>query len=79
MRYFAFDTYTVFFAQGYGKKTKKQFSRWKTAVTCLMLFRRLLTETKSLNDSTVAVDVLSLEVREEAATLTYELYKGTVC
>ena len=39
----------------------------------------LLAETESLDDCAVAVDVLLLEVREEATALTYELHERTVC
>ena len=35
----------------------------------------LLTETKLLDDGTIALDVLLLEVREETTTLTYELHE----
>ena len=35
----------------------------------------LLTETKLLDDCTIALDVLLLEVREETTTLTYELHQ----
>ena len=45
---------------------------------CLFLDVRLLAETKFLDDCTIALDVLSLEVREETTTLTYELHKRTV-
>ena len=39
----------------------------------------LLTETKFLDDCTIALDVLLLEVREETTTLTYELHQRAVC
>ncbi len=39
----------------------------------------LLTETKSLNQGTVALDVFSLQVVEESATLTYQLYESAFC
>jgi hypothetical protein len=35
----------------------------------------LLTQTESLDNGTVAVDVLTLEIVEETTTLTYELYE----
>jgi hypothetical protein len=38
----------------------------------------LLTKTESLDDGTVALDVLVLEISEEAAALTYEMYKSSV-
>jgi len=45
---------------------------------CLFLDIRLLAETKFLDDCTIALDVLSLEVGEETTTLTYELNQGTI-
>lgn len=45
---------------------------------CLSLVVRLLTETELLNDSTIAVDIASLEVVEEGATLTYELHEAAL-
>ena len=49
----------------------------------LLLFARrpddaLLTQTQSLNDSTVAVDVALLQVVQEGTTLTYETGQGTL-
>lgn len=38
---------------------------------------RLLTETEGLHDSTVALDVFTLEVVKQCATLTYELNEST--
>ncbi len=45
---------------------------------CFVLAVRLLTETEVLHDSTVAVDVASLEIVEQSATLTYELHEATL-
>ncbi len=39
----------------------------------------LLTETKSLNNSAVALNVLVLEIVQQTATLTYKLNKRSVC
>ena len=49
----------------------------------LLLFARrpddaLLTQTQSLNDSTVAVDVALLQVVQEGTTLTYKTGQGTL-
>jgi len=40
--------------------------------------RELLTQTKSLDEVTVAVDVLSLQISEQTTTLSYKLHKGAV-
>ena len=39
----------------------------------------LLTETKSLNNGAVALNVLVLEIVQQTATLTYKLNKRSVC
>ena len=41
------------------------------------VLRRLLTQAESLDDGTIAVDVATLEVVEQGATLTYEASKST--
>jgi hypothetical protein len=41
--------------------------------------RQLLTQAKSLDDSTVALDVTIIEIIEESTTLTYKLSQRTSC
>ena len=41
-------------------------------------FLALLTQTESLNDSTVALDILTLQVVEQTTTLTYKLHQRAV-
>ena len=51
-------------------------------VQLLLLTRRpddaLLTQTQSLNNSTVAVDVALLQIVQKGTTLTYETSQGTL-
>ena len=50
-----------------------------TLILTLEICKALLAETEFLDDLTVTVDVLLLEVREETTALTYELHECAVC
>ena len=48
-------------------------------ILILLPVSELLTQAKSLNDSTVAVDVAILQVVEEGAALTYQHGQSSFC
>lgn len=58
--------------------SKKRPHPKECGLMILNVRRGLLTEVECLHDCTIACDVLTLEVVEQTATLTYELHERTV-
>ena len=61
---------------GYNKEKATSFD---VAFLFLFFSRGLLTQSESLNDSAVALDVAILQVVEECTTLTYQLGQCSCC
>ena len=56
-----------------GKKVKYGQANLNFLTFISLLLKSLLTETQSLDDSTITLDVTIVEVIEQCTTLTYEL------